>query len=269
MKTKTETQAQVRRLNIGWYLTAALFLMAGAATVLAEETQQTRLSTSSQGQGIERGSVGDGITTHDELDPLVTTGSRANSTRGSLQTKASIDAGKSGAAPQSATTNVDFWFFDATVELFADVDRDGYFSGLDVAIDVDTVYTVADVYSVIYLSYDLGPWNEYAVTEDFTIYGASGDDEYFVETDLVSGYPTGDYDILIELFDAYDGTFVAEIGPEDTSELAFLPLEDIGRDTPVSTTTVVVHEGGGSLGWFGLLTLFGAAGWRRARRDRA
>lgn len=258
MKTKTETQT--RRLNTGWYLTAALFLMAGAATVLAEETQQTRLSTSSQGQG---------IITHDELEPLVTTGSRANSTRGSLQTKAGIDGGKSGAALQSATTNLDFWFFDANVELFADVDRDGYFSGLDVAFDVDTVYTVADVYAVIYLSYDFGPWNEYAVTEDFTIYGASGDDEYFVETDLVSGYPTGEYDILIELFDVYDGTFVAEIGPEDTSELAFLPLEDIGRDTPVSTTTVVVHEGGGSLGWFGLLTLFGAAGWRRVRRNRA
>jgi hypothetical protein len=115
---------------------------------------------------------------------------------------------------------------------------------------------------VIYLSYEFGPWNEYVTTQDFTIFGASGEDEYIVDTELVSGYPTGDYDILIELFDAYDGTFLASFGPDDTSELSYLPLEDIGRDTPRSTT-VVVTQGGGSLGWFLLLSMLGAAALRK------
>ena len=101
------------------------------------------------------------------------------------------------------------WFYDAWVDLYADVDNDGYYSGIDLTFDADTIYSVAEVYAVVYLSYELGPWNEYAVTEDFTILGSSGTDEYFIETDLVAGYPTGDYDILIELFDTFDNAFVA------------------------------------------------------------
>ena len=67
-------------------------------------------------------------------------------------------------------------------------------------------------------------------------------------------YPTGDYDILIELYDAYDGSFLASIGPEDTSQLSYLPLEDSTRDS-AGNTQVVVNSGGGSLGWLLLFVL--------------
>ena len=63
----------------------------------------------------------------------------------------------------------------------------------------------------MYLSYEGGPWNEYAETEDFTIFGTSSEDEYVLVSELMSGYPTGSYDILIELFDAYDGAFPDEL----------------------------------------------------------
>jgi hypothetical protein len=135
--------------------------------------------------------------------------------------------------------------------------------------DADTIYNVADVYAVLYLSYEFGPWNEYASTNDFTIFGASGDDAYFVETELVSGYLTGEYDILIELFDAFDGTFVASFGPDESSSLAFLPLEDVNRDTPPGTTIIINEGGGGSSGLLGLLALFGIAGLARTRRSTA
>lgn len=148
------------------------------------------------------------------------------------------------------------------MQLYSDLDRDGYYVGIDLLFDADTSYAVADVYAVIYLSYEFGPWNEYVSTEDFTIFGASSGDEYIVDTELVSGYPTGDYDILIELFDAYDGTFLASFGPEDSSELSYLPLEDIGRDTPPGNV-VVVNEGGGSVSWYLLLSVLGVALWRR------
>lgn len=258
MKTKTQ------RLNIVWTLSAALLLLAGAATVKADSEAEPRLSTTSQGQGIQRGGVGDGIVSHDELEPLLTTGARTATSRSRVQKKsASTGSAKSGASTQAVTPNVDFWFYATDVVLYSDLDRDGYFSGIDLAFDVDTVYSVADVYAVIYLSYDFGPWNEYAVTEDFTIFGASANDEYVVETDLVSGYITGDYDILIELFDTYDDSFVASIGPEDSSELSYLPLEDIGRDAPRETTIVVNSGGGGSITLLGLLVLFGIGIRRR------
>jgi hypothetical protein len=145
----------------------------------------------------------------------------------------------------------DFWFYTADVILFNDDDLDGYFWGIDLLFDADTYYDVADVYAVAYLSYEGGPWNELAVTDSFPIFGASGDDEYVLVTELMSGYPTGSYDILIELFDSFDGAFLASFGPEDSTELGFLPLEDANRDDPFDDTpVVVVHGGGGALSWW-------------------
>jgi len=256
-----EMKTQTRKFYSVWYLSAAMLLLAASATVLAEESPKPRISTSSAGQGIQRGGIGDGVISHDELEPLITTGSRSKSTRASIQQAPSVAGSQTGAQ----TPNVEFWIYDATVDLFSDLDRDGYYFGIDLTFDADTVYTAADVYAVIYLSYDFGPWNEYSSTEDFTIFGASGADEYSVETELVSGYVTGDYDILIELFDAYDGTFVASVGPEDMPQLSYLPLEDAGRDTPPGTTIVINEGGGGSLGLMGLLALLGVAGFATTR----
>ena len=251
-------KAQIRRINPVGYLFATLLLVVAASTVRADTGAEQRVSSSVQGQSRERDS-GSGSSSLDEYEALSTVGGRAASTRGSQQQADSAKSSQSGQQVQSSVANVDFWFYSATVDLYSDFDRDGYFSSIDLSFDVDTVYGVADVYAVIYLSRDFGPWNEYAVTDDFTIFGASDADGYFIDTDLVSGYATGDYDILIELFDTYDGAFVASIGPEDSSELSYLPLEDVGRDTPQGTTVVVNNGGGGSLSWYGLFALFGLA----------
>jgi hypothetical protein len=255
-----EMKIQTQKLNIIGYLTLSALLFAFATTVHANESPEPRISTTSQGPGVQLGSVGDGTISNDELDPLISVGDRGESTR------ASKIRGSMAGVSQSASRAVfgEYWFYDASVELFSDDDRDGYYFGIDLSFDADTIYNVSDVYAVIYLSRDFGPWNEYAVTDDFTIFGTSGDDEYFVETELVSGYPTGDYDILIELFDAYDGTFVASFGPDETSELAYLPLEDAGRDAPASTTVVINEGGGGAFGYFGLLMLLAGTVFARA-----
>ncbi|MDJ0917761.1 MAG: choice-of-anchor H family protein [Woeseiaceae bacterium] len=167
-------------------------------------------------------------------------------------------AAKSG-QQSSQSPNQDFWFYSADIILFGDEDFDGFYSGIDLLFDADTVFSEADVYAVAYLSFEGGPWEEYAVTETFTIFGASDGDDYSIVTDLVSGYPTGNYDVLIELFDAFNDDFLAFIGPDDTSELSFLPLEDIGRDTPAETVVVINSESGGGstglIGLFGLLLL--------------
>ena len=104
---------------------------------------------------------------------------------------------------------------------------------------------------MVYLSLNGGPWNEVAITESFPIFGATSDDEYVLVTELMSGYPTGRYDILIELFDSFDGEFLVDFGPEDSSELSFLPLEDFNRDDPNFDDHVVVdHGGGGAVSWW-------------------
>ena len=169
-----------------------------------------RISVTTEGPVSERGAVPDGAT-HDTYDALTRDGKRS---------KRSPDTAQQAASANNAVAiNTDFWFYDAYVTLFADEDADGYFTGIELEFDADTVYTAADVYALTYLSLDYGPWNVYAETADFTLYGASDTDGYVIETELVAGYPPGDYDILIELYDTFDGSLVASFGPEETSEL--------------------------------------------------
>ena len=246
---------KINRINqLVLALALCSLMLIGASAALADEN--TRLSVTTQGLKSDVDNGG-GVTTRDEYDATAASETRDSKARGAASTKAS--------GTESGTPNTDFWFYTADVELFYDRDRDGYYYGIDLLFDADTVYTVAEVYAVVYLSRDDGPWEEYAVTETFTLYGASSDDEYVIVTELISGYPAGSYDILIELFDTWDGSFVADIGPADTSELAYLPLEDADRDTPVvQGTTVIVNEGGGgSLGWLALLGLALIAAARR------
>ena len=211
-----------------------------AATDGGNSSDETRRSVTSHiGKGGRRGNA-DGSSTTDEYASLRTSGERTSRKSGGVTSKSS------GTAAVAASTLFDFWIYDADVVLFSDDDRDGHFYGIDLLFDADTIYSVADVYAVVYLSYEGGPWNEYAVTDDFTIFGADSDDEYVLITELMSGYPTGDYDILIELFDAYDSSYLAAFGPEDSSALSFLPLEDFNRDTPVVTeVSVSVSHGSG------------------------
>jgi hypothetical protein len=237
-------------------LAFALFLLAAAGQAADGDTEQKRTTVNAQGLVSEGGARADKEPSTDQHKSLSLSGSRNKPVRSVGQQKLSESSANS--------PNVDFWIYSVDVELFLDRDFDGYFTGIDLQFDADTYYDAADVYAVLYLSYEYGPWNEYAETEVFSIYGAAAGDEYGVETDLVEGYPTGNYDILIELYDTYDNALVATLGPEDSSQLSILPLEDIGRDAPAGTTQIVVNSGGGgSLGWLLIVGLLGASTLRR------
>ncbi len=202
--------------------------------------------------------------TTEDYGPLLTTGERIK-----VGTQSGLS--KPGLADVlEKSSSLDFWFYEADVILYNDDDNDGFYHGIDLLFDVDTNFLSADIFAVLYLSFEGGPWNEYAATEDFTIFGSSGGDEYVIETELMSGYLTGSYDLLIEVFDAYDGTYLTSFGPDETSELAYLPLEDYNRDAPIEVVVVHHHGGGGAIDqWFlsalVMLLVFGAIMkiWRR------
>ena len=244
-------------------LAAAAVLVAISANSAAATLGDQRITQSQHKQGNGRENAQLIRETRNEYEGESATGRRSNKSNAAV-------AQKSRSVASSSSANIDFWFYLADVELYADDDRDGYYSGIDLLFDVDTYYSVADIYAVAYLSYEGGPWEEYAATEDFTIFGSSGTDDYVLVSDLVSGYPTGDYDLLIEVFDANTGEFLAFVGPDETSELAFLPLEDMDRDAPASSGTrvTVSSGGGGSLGWLALVALASLAFGRRVRRLR-
>ena len=80
-----------------------------------------------------------------------------------------------------------------------------------------------------------------------------GDDDYFVTTALDDGWPTGDYDVLIDLYESGFSGIVATIGPFDSDALALLPLEETGLDLPIElpgysirdvTTTLLIDDDG-------------------------
>jgi len=267
MSTKIEsalTSSKSLVLAIGFlaigFASASLAAPESPATE-TESNARSSISTHSIRGGRDNPSVSK--ETVEDYGPLATAGVRdVAKTRGG-QFKTGLGT------TQSQSASFDFWFYEADVILFNDDDNDGYFHGIDLLFDVDTNFISADVYAVLYLSLDGGPWNEYAETETFTIFGTSATDEYVLVTELMAGYPTGSYDILIELFDAYDNAFLTSFGPDETSELSYLPLEDYELDAPIVPVQVVVnhgHGGGGAMdSWFlgAFILLLLSSGFRK------
>jgi hypothetical protein len=166
------------------------------------------------------------------------------------------------AMPLVAAASPDHWIYDADVVLYDDFDGDGFYRFLSVRIDADTLRSSAYVFADLYLSADGINWDLYHTTDDFWIGGESSDDEIYVETELASGYPTGYYDLLVELYDADLVTYSDEFGPNQSSGMALLALEDAARDPkPVTEVVVVESGGGGAFSWL-WLPLIVLARWR-------
>ena len=236
-----------------------LVSMLGIATAVAET--DGRVSTSRHYSDGGRGSTQTPSESVDQYAPLIVEGPRGTSSELVMNRKTGspVNASKAGSD--------EFWFYSADVLLFGDADNDAYFFGIDLLFDVDTIWSAADIYAVTYLSYEGGPWNEYAATEDFTLFDSSADDDYNIVTELESGYPTGSYDLLIEIFDAQTGEYLAGFGPEDTSEFSFLLLEDFSYDAPLLNVPIATSHGhgGGSAGVWMLIGLLLASVSRRSR----
>ena len=258
---KSRTEYRISQIIIAVvYLLLVGFL--GMATAVAET--DTRVSGSRHYSEGGRSKSQEPSESVDVYGVLETEGVRGKSPGAANTAKTGSGASVSRAASS------DFWFYSADVILFGDDDLDGYFFGIDLLFDADTAWSAANVYAVTYLSLEGGPWNEYAVTDDFTLLSTSADDEYNIVTELETGYPRGSYDLLIELFDAQTGEYLTGFGPEEASELGFLPLEDFNRDAPIIVVTDNSHShshgGGGAVGISMLLMLLIASGLRRGRQ---
>ena len=152
------------------------------------------------------------------------------------------------------------WVDYATVAISGDFDDDGFYTRISLDFDVDTEYSAIDVYARLFLSLEQGPWIEYADTDNFTV-TTFGGDSYYVDSDLVEGFPVGYYDVRIEVYDAADDYLLATFGPAESGELSYIPLEDENEDSGyVNDRVVVVSDGGGgSLAGWSLLALFALA----------
>lgn len=160
--------------------------------------------------------------------------------------------------PMSRSYPPEFTIHNAFTTLLDDFDGDGYYRTFSVVFDAD-IYSYdsndsSPVYARLYLSENGGPWIHYYNTDDFIIHSDSDQDEYEVITTFMSGYESGNYDVLIDLYQVgYDG-IVATYSSDDNSALYALPLESADYDQ-VYVDTVAVHHGGSLSSWL-LIILF-------------
>lgn len=147
-----------------------------------------------------------------------------------------------------------FYIFDAGSDFVSDRDDDGYSSEFRLRFDADTDFEDAWVYAKLYLRrYGESDWLLYHVTDDFIVEGRSDDDDYFVTTLLDDGFPTSEYDVLIDLYESDREGIVATLEPSDSPSLSLLPLEEVGLDVPIEipgysiegvSTTLLIDDDG-------------------------
>lgn len=247
-------------MNASLFPSLAIAALAFSATAAAQEAADTedRVTRTSEGFAADHAA--------DELrDPKGFQTTRRAAA--DVPQKARVRVSGRSYSSTKATAYGDTYVYEATTDLFSDHDGDGYFHRLRVRFDADSVTTNARVYAEIYVSADGKAWELLYTTKDFTVFGTDPDDDYEVETDLVSGYSAGQYDVLIELHDAADGTLLDEYGPNESPMFSLLPLEDMGRDGIVVDTGGGHggHGGGGAVSWLMLPGLVGALWWKRRR----
>jgi hypothetical protein len=160
-----------------------------------------------------------------------------------IQAKASAVAGKPQRSVTLSAKSDSFYIYDAVSTLRADRDGDGYHSEFRVRFDADARVGDALVYAKLYLRRrGESQWYLYRETDDFWIYGQSGDDDYYVTTTLDGGYATDEYDVLIDLYESgYEG-IVATLGPAESGALVALPLEEAGLDAPIEMAGYSIAE---------------------------
>ncbi len=175
----------------------------------------------------------------------------------------------SGSMPTARTHKLfDVFIYAADVQLLYDDDGDGFFHGLEVNFDADTTDFASTLYARLYLRQHEEPWSLYFQTPAFTVFGTSPDDDYFVATELLSGYQRGQYDLMIELHDATSHAPVSQFGPRDNAAFTQLPLEDMELDRRATAGDAISYSGGGgALGLLGLAVLC-LAGLRQRRTIR-
>ena len=140
-----------------------------------------------------------------------------------------------------------FSIYDFDVELLSDIDGDGFHHALNVIFDVDVDYDGATLYAKLYLSREGGPWIQYNTTNLFHIFENDIEDEYEVTTELIDGYPTGYYAVLVEIYSLNHVDVVASVILDHHNLGRDIMLEDLNRDDVVVYEEVeVVTHGSGS-----------------------
>lgn len=146
------------------------------------------------------------------------------------------------------------WLADIGTLLFDDYDGDGFHSGFSISMDVDSEFGDTEVYASIYIESSDRPIERLHTTSRFSIYGTGVGDEYRVDTELRANFDAAEYDITIDIHDAWSDELLDTASARGFRNLANLPLEssEFNNDEPDdfsdndSAADVVVTEYAGA-----------------------
>lgn len=185
------------------------------------------------------------------LKPQAKNSTSAGSLKSAAQSAPALQISAKG---QVTSFNDDFWIYDVWVEFNSDRDYDGYYHSFTLEFDADSYFNSVAVYARLYLARG-EVFQEYHTTSVFIIQGDDDSDALVVESELLSGFQPGDYELLVELYDANTDELVAVYDGYEDADLSLLPLESKDYDEVYVEPVVVVHEHGGSVGWLMLFAL--------------
>jgi len=142
---------------------------------------------------------------------------------------------------QRATTSAfGFEVFDATVFYFRDLDNDGFYSDIDIEMDVDIDSGSADVFAEIFYLNTNGEWQFLSSTEVFSITGNLASDSFTTAITLLDGFPDNYYDLLIDIYEEGIPGIVATLEAADDVDLALVPLEDLSFDSSFNSNALLL-----------------------------
>jgi hypothetical protein len=202
--------------------------------------------------------------------PALLTDEQKQSTQNELKSSPSLNSIAPLAKSSDFTyPSTAYWFYDSEVDYLNDPDYDGYFSGFALTFDIDTVYSAAPVYAVVYLGTN-DNYQAIYVTQVFYLYGDSSDDTLVLENNLMSGFPSHDYDLLIEVFDANSDELLITADYYTDSDLSYVSLESSEHEIIYSEPgVVIVTEHGGSLSaWILVIGLMFSLSLRLLRQHK-
>lgn len=128
----------------------------------------------------------------------------------------------------------DIWFAEQS-----DQDGDGYHSKFKAFFDIDSRYSNHRIYVTGQLSGN--NTTPLFRTDPFTVSGETGNDTYSTTVLLTSGYPSGQYDLTLRVYDAQSNALLLTWGPQQDGQMSQLFLEDASRDA-VSNADLQVFE---------------------------
>jgi hypothetical protein len=217
-----------------------------SANVVAEETNAWQVK-SVEKQFEKKSGVFFKSSTANKTAGTTLTPSLLSKTGAATENKQTAQARTLTIRPEAKSVDHTFWIYDAWVDFYADEDRDGYFNHFSVEFDADTEFSNAQVYARLYLGTD-EVFSEFHTTSTFNIFDDGSNDSFVVESELLSGFPSNNYEVLIELYDAYSDELVAVYDGNDDADLYLLPLESADYETTYTEPQViVVNEHGGAM----------------------